>query len=86
VKWAVFISRKRFSARCPGRDQVSEVFPEGTTKKGDAKDAAKQAQHSHEKAAAEQADQTRGKISQSIDGTKNNVKDKIEDLKERHLS
>ena len=42
----------------PGLDQVSEVFPEGTTKRGDAKDAAKQAQHSHEKAAAEQADQT----------------------------
>ncbi len=51
---------------------------------GDAKDAAKQVHDSHEKAAAEQASQSRGKISQSIDNTKNNVKDKIEELKEKH--
>jgi uncharacterized protein YjbJ (UPF0337 family) len=53
---------------------------------GDAKDAAKQVHHSHEKVATERADKSRGKVSQSIDDTKNKVKDKIEGLKERHRS
>jgi uncharacterized protein YjbJ (UPF0337 family) len=51
---------------------------------GDAKDAAKQIQESHEQAASEKAAQRRGTISKSVDDTKEKAKVKIEEFKERH--
>src|SRR5450631_3015795 len=51
---------------------------------GNVKDAAHQVRESHEAATAEKAHDTRDKISRSIDDAKDNVKEKIEDLKNRH--
>jgi uncharacterized protein YjbJ (UPF0337 family) len=51
---------------------------------GNAKDAVHQIRESHKQVAAEKADETRGKISDSIDEAKNAVSDTIQDLKKHH--
>jgi uncharacterized protein YjbJ (UPF0337 family) len=51
---------------------------------GDAKDAAKKIQESHQQAAAEKASERRENVSQSVDDTKAKAKGKIEEFKERH--
>jgi uncharacterized protein YjbJ (UPF0337 family) len=53
---------------------------------GDARDAANKIKEFHEQPAGEEADEKRGKISQSIEDVKEKVKDKIEDFKERHTA
>jgi uncharacterized protein YjbJ (UPF0337 family) len=51
---------------------------------GNAKDAAKQIQESHEEAASQKAARKRENISESVDDTKEKAKVKIEEFKERH--
>jgi uncharacterized protein YjbJ (UPF0337 family) len=53
---------------------------------GDAKDAARHVQESRSQAAADKADQNRNQLSQSIENSKNKIKDKIEEIKVRHSS
>jgi len=53
---------------------------------GDAKDAARQVHESHKETAAVKADQSRATIGQSVQNAKNKLKDKIEEIKERHSS
>jgi hypothetical protein len=51
---------------------------------GNAKDAAKKVQQSHNDAAVDKAHETRDKLSQSVQNAKGKVNEKIDKFKERH--
>jgi uncharacterized protein YjbJ (UPF0337 family) len=51
---------------------------------GNAKDASKESQQSHQKVATDRAHKRRNKISQSVQNAKEKATEKIDELKERH--
>jgi uncharacterized protein YjbJ (UPF0337 family) len=51
---------------------------------GNAKDASKEVQQSHQKVATDKAHERRNKISQSVQNAKEKANEKIDQLKERH--
>jgi uncharacterized protein YjbJ (UPF0337 family) len=51
---------------------------------GNAKDASKESQQSHQKVATDKAHERRNKISQSVENAKEKANEKIDELKKRH--
>src|SRR6202161_2756703 len=51
---------------------------------GNAKDASREAQQSHQKVATDKAHERRNKIGQSVQNAKEKANEKIDELKERH--
>ena len=51
---------------------------------GNAKDASKEVQQSHQKVSTDKAHERRNKVSQSVQNAKEKANEKIDELKERH--